>query len=86
MRPFRKTKIRHGHGSGARPETLGTQAEPFLTNGFNCLRRCRYDLMFYNRHDIYVGRSLGLYGKYSQFELYLFRRVIRPVLYVENND
>jgi FkbM family methyltransferase len=34
--------------------------------------------MVYNIHDIYIGRSLDLYGEYSQAEVELFRQVIPP--------
>lgn len=45
-----------------------------LTN----LRPCRHGLMLYPRHDMYVGRSLELYGEYSEGEVALFSRFLRP--------
>jgi FkbM family methyltransferase len=34
--------------------------------------------MVYNRHDVVIGRSLELYGEYSEGETDLFRQVVRP--------
>jgi FkbM family methyltransferase len=45
---------------------------------FNRLKNCRYGPMLYNFHDKYVGRSLDLYGEYSEAEVELFRQIVRP--------
>lgn len=50
-----------------------TEFEPF-----NRHRACRYGEMLYNIHDMYIGRSLDLYGEYSEGEIELFRRIVRP--------
>ncbi|MDP6474085.1 MAG: FkbM family methyltransferase [Alphaproteobacteria bacterium] len=42
------------------------------------VKRCRHGLMLYNMSDIYIGRSLDLYGEYSYGEADLFERVLRP--------
>jgi FkbM family methyltransferase len=34
--------------------------------------------MLYNQHDIYVGRSLDLYGEFSEAETHLFRQILHP--------
>ncbi len=34
--------------------------------------------MLYNFHDMYIGRSLDLYGEYSEEEVALFRQIVRP--------
>lgn len=39
---------------------------------------CRHGKMLYNEHDIYVGRSLQLYGEYSEGECEAFRQLMRP--------
>jgi FkbM family methyltransferase len=44
----------------------------------NEIRACRHGLMIYNRHDQYVGRSLALYGEYSEGEVELFRQLVQP--------
>jgi FkbM family methyltransferase len=45
---------------------------------YNVVKQCRHGLMVYNRNDIYLGRSLELYGEYSQGECHLFEQVVRP--------
>jgi FkbM family methyltransferase len=44
----------------------------------NVTKECRYGVMIYNRHDIYIGRSLELYGEYSQGESELFEQIVHP--------
>lgn len=45
---------------------------------FNQLADCRYGKMLFNRNDRYVGKSLNLYGEYSEAEIDLFRQVVKP--------
>jgi FkbM family methyltransferase len=45
---------------------------------FNRQRPCRYGTMLYNVHDRYIGRSLDVYGEYSEGEIELFRQIIKP--------
>lgn len=45
---------------------------------FNRVKPCRYGTMLYNVHDRYVGRSLELYGEYSEGEADLFRQALGP--------
>jgi FkbM family methyltransferase len=45
---------------------------------FNRQKACRYGQMLYNFRDIYIGRSLDLYGEYSQGEVELFGRFVQP--------
>lgn len=42
------------------------------------LRRCRHGLFLFNKNDNYVGRSLDLYGEYSQHEAALLIALLRP--------
>ncbi len=42
------------------------------------IRRCRHGFFMYPRHDVYVGRSLELYGEYSEDEVMLFRQLVKP--------
>src|SRR5437879_3259216 len=46
--------------------------------GFNILGSCRYGQMLYNRHDIYIGRSLAAYGEFAELEIELLRKILRP--------
>ena len=45
---------------------------------FNRHKACRYGQMLYNMHDAYIGRSLDLYGEYSEGEVELFRQIVQP--------
>jgi len=46
--------------------------------GFNRVKDCRHGRMLYNVHDTYIGRSLDLYGEFSEGEIDLFKPLIRP--------
>jgi len=43
----------------------------------NLLKRCRHGMMLFNPRDQYVGKSLDLYGEYSEGEIELFRQVVK---------
>jgi FkbM family methyltransferase len=45
---------------------------------FNRMKACRYGTLLYNVNDRYIGRALDLYGEYSEGEVVLFRRIVRP--------
>ena len=45
---------------------------------FNSVKNCRYGPMIYNVNDAYVGRSLELYGEFSEGEADLFRQLVVP--------
>ena len=49
-----------------------TQPQPILCEGFQCLVRGRHGLTLFNKNDVYIGRSLDLYGEYSEGEVELF--------------
>ena len=56
-----------------------TPEEYRLADGdINRLVRARHGLVLYNKHDIYVGRSLELYGEFSQAEVEIFQQIVRP--------
>ncbi|MBF0370626.1 MAG: FkbM family methyltransferase [Magnetococcales bacterium] len=44
----------------------------------NALADTRLGHMLYNRHDLYIGRSLQLYGEYSHGETLIFQILARP--------
>ena len=44
----------------------------------NRVKRCRYGEMIHQPHDAYIGRSLDLYGEFSESEVALFRELIAP--------
>lgn len=49
-----------------------------LPGGFARLASCRHGPMVYNPNDVYVGRSLDLYGEYSEAEAAVLRFLLRP--------
>jgi FkbM family methyltransferase len=54
------------------------QMPVLLSGAINRLRQCRHGYMLYNFHDVYVGRSLDLYGEFSEREVQLFQQIVRP--------
>lgn len=42
------------------------------------IRQSRHGLMGYFVHDQYVGKSLDLYGEFSESEVSLFREIVKP--------
>ena len=49
-----------------------------LPGGFARIRECRHGRLLFNPHDVYVGRSLDLYGEYSEAEASFLRFLLRP--------
>jgi FkbM family methyltransferase len=45
---------------------------------FNRLKACRYGQMLFNVNDMYIGRSLDLYGEFSEGEVDVFRQIVQP--------
>jgi FkbM family methyltransferase len=44
----------------------------------NRRKACRHGEMVFNIHDAYIGRSLDLYGEFSEGEAEVFRQVVKP--------
>lgn len=44
---------------------------------FNVISKCKYGQMIYNKHDIYIGKSLAYYGEYSDGEVDVFRQILQ---------
>jgi FkbM family methyltransferase len=42
------------------------------------LKRCRHGTMMFYANDQYIGRSLDLYGEFSEREIELFAQLVRP--------
>ena len=51
---------------------------PLLRNGHLRIKRCRYGLMLFSANDVYIGRSLDLYGEFGESEVEVFRQLVRP--------
>ncbi len=49
-----------------------------MTDPFNVLTSTRFGQMLVNRNDVYVGKSLIVYGEYSWSEVELFRQLLGP--------
>ena len=62
------------------PSTRWKQPQEYLmsSNGSNRLSWGRHGMWISNRHDIYIGRSMELYGEFSQSEIDVFRQFLRP--------
>jgi len=52
--------------------------EELVNAGVIWLSQCRYGQMFYLTTDQYIGKALNLYGEFSEGEVELFRRLIKP--------
>lgn len=48
------------------------------SGGIHRVIRGRHGDFIYNKHDIYIGRSLERYGEFSESEVNLFQQVCRP--------
>lgn len=48
-----------------------------LPGGWGRLRTCRHGLFMFNRNDVYIGRSLELYGEFSELEANLLCSLLR---------
>lgn len=44
----------------------------------NELKSCRYGPMAFNKNDLYIGRSMQVYGEFSEGECHVFRQFVRP--------
>jgi len=53
-----------------------------LPEGFNAVRQCRHGPLVFNRHDMYIGRSISCYGEFSDSEARLFRRIVHAGMHV----
>jgi FkbM family methyltransferase len=89
MRLFRQEKLRDWPGVFERmvetllaefPAMRRKRPEEFQlgTSGFNRLARTRHGPLVYNRHDVYIGKSLAELGEFSENEIELFRQCVRP--------
>jgi FkbM family methyltransferase len=89
MRLFRQEKLRDWPGVFERIAAALPLEFPALrqktpdeyqlaTSGFNRLARTRHGPLIYNRHDVYIGKSLAELGEFSEDETELFRQCVRP--------
>src|SRR5260221_8576585 len=64
-------------GRRARDEVAMDSAAPVIGPGM-ILKNCRYGTMMFPLNDQYIGRSLDLYGEYSEAEVDVFKFILRP--------
>jgi len=57
-------------------DAVATGRRPIVTTRFNALLQSRHGYTLYNRNDIYIGRSLELYGEYSEGEIQLLGQLV----------
>jgi FkbM family methyltransferase len=62
-------------GAPARPESLDLRVDSGLEYR---IKQCRHGRFLFNRRDAYIGRSLDLYGEYSEEELDVLMMLVRP--------
>src|SRR5208282_3272360 len=54
------------------------QATKLLSGSINHLAACRHGYLLYNPLDEYIGKSLDLYGEFSEGEVGVYRQLVRP--------
>ena len=57
---------------------MAPPALPLWEAGSMRLKPCRHGAFLYNVNDVYIGRSLDLYGEFSEGEAALFRQILKP--------
>jgi FkbM family methyltransferase len=53
-------------------------SQPLLQSANLCIKRCKHGFMMFHTNDTYIGRSLDIYGEFSEGEMELFGQFIRP--------
>ncbi len=51
---------------------------PLIDVGTHALKRTRHGYMVYLKTDVHVGRSIDVYGEYSEHEVKLFEQILKP--------
>ena len=52
--------------------------QPLLENANLRLKACKHGVMMFYANDQYIGRSLDIYGEFSELEVQLFQQLVRP--------
>ncbi|HXJ02835.1 MAG TPA: FkbM family methyltransferase, partial [Micropepsaceae bacterium] len=74
-----ETVISPSERKSAEPEASASAARrPLLENANLRLKRCKHGTMMFYANDTYIGRSLDLYGEFSEGEMALFERFLQP--------
>ena len=48
-----------------------------MNKDFNKLTKAKNGLLLYNRYDKYIGKSIELYGEFSELEAEIFRQIVK---------
>eukprot|EP01026_Neomeris_dumetosa_P069058 TRINITY_DN68049_c0_g1_i8.p2 TRINITY_DN68049_c0_g1~~TRINITY_DN68049_c0_g1_i8.p2 ORF type:complete len:104 (-),score=4.20 TRINITY_DN68049_c0_g1_i8:1-312(-) len=48
------------------------------TPQWNVVKNTRHGVMMFNKNDLYVGRSLDLYGEYGEGQTEIMRQMVKP--------
>lgn len=56
-------------------ESAGTR---LLENQYVAVKRCRHGVFAYNVNDLYISRSMDVYGEWCEAELALLFQIVRP--------
>jgi FkbM family methyltransferase len=62
----------------AKTRDTPVSTERLVDSGFNCLNHSRHGWMLYNKNDVYIGKSFDEYGEFSEGEVAIFERVLKP--------
>ena len=52
--------------------------DKILQNSYIAVKRCKHGYLMYNTNDMYIGRSLDVYGEWCETELDLLSDYIKP--------
>jgi FkbM family methyltransferase len=64
--------------SNQQPGTGRPDRKPLLETANLCIKKCRHGLMMFYTNDTFIGRSLDIYGEFSEGEMELFSQFLRP--------
>jgi hypothetical protein len=51
--------------------------QPVANTSPTMLKQCRHGSLLFLREDMYIGRSLDMYGEFSELEAVLFAQIVR---------
>lgn len=57
---------------------LAAAPPPLIQSGHLHIKRCRFGLMLYSARDVYIGRAIDLYGELGEYEISIFRQLVKP--------
>ncbi len=49
-----------------------------INDGFNSLVKAKYGYVLFNKNDQFVGKSIELYGEFSNGEMDFFKQIVKP--------